>query len=451
MVANSREETDIGDYEVQLLSIPNHVRIELILVHPNHYCPSGLTKKWLGPRPWISQHHHIMLPTGRQRAKSKGNWRLPDMNWAILADQLMTQGFRRTLRNLYNTSNDTDYSYKDIERLSRRVLGKSVGLVLGGGGARGIAHLGVIKTLVQSGVPIDAVGGTSIGALVSGLFARDGNFYTSSAFLRVFSALMSSKWRLAYDMTYPFCAWFTGESFNRALWKIFEERLIEDMWIPFFCITTDVSSSKMRVHQSGLTWRAIRASMSLSGFLPPLWEEGNTLLLDGGYTNNLPVDVMLSVNSSIATVIAVDVSSERTGTDGFYEDEVSGLWLLFKSLFGMKVAVPSLADIQSRLAYVSCVEHISKIKETALDPSSGIFYLRPPVQPFATLEFDKFDRIFQVGESYAQNTINFWQQDGTLAKLKGVVWCPSEVEVPAQSEEDGLDMPSCVRSRRRSL
>lgn len=80
-----------------------------------------------------------------------------------------------------------------------------------------------------------------------------------------------------------------GKSFNNLIRKTFGEKQIEDLWLPYFCITTDITDSKMRVHTSGSLWRYVRASMSLSGYLPPLCDpvDGH-LLLDGGYVNNLP-------------------------------------------------------------------------------------------------------------------------------------------------------------------
>ena len=84
-----------------------------------------------------------------------------------------------------------------------------------------------------------------------------------------------------------------GKAFNGLMRKTFGEKQIEDLWLPYFCITTDITDSKMRVHTSGSLWRYIRASMSLSGYLPPLCDpvDGH-LLLDGGYVNNLPGDYL---------------------------------------------------------------------------------------------------------------------------------------------------------------
>lgn len=465
--------------------MPSSVHIELVLLHQARHCPAGLTRRWLEARPWVAQHHHMVLSPARpgddqqldMKRDGRRLWRIPELNWAELADQLMTQGFRRTLRQHLRPGASGspavgDHAAQDVERLARRVLGTSVGLVLGGGGARGLAHVGILKVLQSdvAGIPVDAIGGTSIGALVGGLYARDANLYATGALLRVFSSLMSSRWRLAYDLTYPFCAWFTGESFNRALWRIFAERLLEDMWIPFYCITTDISHSRMTVHHTGLAWRAIRASMSLSGFLPPLWDEGNRLLLDGGYTNNLPVDVMLTRAPHVRHVIAVDVGAERTDIDEAYPDEVSGLWLLLKRLLGLRNPVPNLAEIQGRLAYVACTERINAVKEQAQRPASGIHYLRPPVQAFATLEFDKFPQILRVGEVYATELMAAWKQSGVLDTLRPapLAYCPLGVMEPLtpfeatednatintllmEQEEQRRASTTCVRRRRRSL
>ena len=81
---------------------------------------------------------------------------------------------------------------------------------------------------------------------------------------------------------------YLGHEFNRGIWKSLADTQIEDMWLPYFAVTTNITWSRKEVHTSGYAWRYVRASMSLSGFLPPLCDEGN-MLLDGGYLDNLPV------------------------------------------------------------------------------------------------------------------------------------------------------------------
>jgi lysophospholipid hydrolase len=173
-----------------------------------------------------------------------------------------------------------------ILRIARRLCGKSIGLVLGGGGARGISHLGVIRALEDAGIPVDMVGGTSIGSFMGALYARDTDTVAILKPARAFSGRMASIWRKLFDLTYPVTSWFTGHEFNRGVWKVFSDMHIEDLWINYFCVTTNITFSRMEIHQVGYIWRYVRASMSLSGFLPPMCDNG-TLLLDGGYVNNL--------------------------------------------------------------------------------------------------------------------------------------------------------------------
>ena len=97
----------------------------------------------------------------------------------------------------------------DFARLARRICGKSLGLILGGGGARGLAHLGVIQALNEAEIPIDMIGGTSIGAFVGGLYAREGDMLTSAARAKHFCSRMSNLWRLLSDLTYPIVAYTT--------------------------------------------------------------------------------------------------------------------------------------------------------------------------------------------------------------------------------------------------
>ena len=159
------------------------------------------------------------------------------------------------------------------------------------------------------GIPIDIVGGTSIGANIGALLCEERDADKVEKRAREFSIGMARYTDKIFDLTYPTTSMFTGvlmiasslsvlntccpltigRAFNNLLRKTFGEKQIEDLWLPYFCITTDITDSKMRVHTSGSLWRYVRASMSLSGYMPPLCDpvDGH-LLLDGGYVNNLP-------------------------------------------------------------------------------------------------------------------------------------------------------------------
>ena len=182
----------------------------------------------------------------------------------------------------------------------------------------------VLKALEEAGIPVDMVGGTSMGAFISGLYAMVDDSYHQlqtrsrlTRLCRAFSNDMSSIWNKVMELTIPFTSYFTGTRFNHGISSIFEGTKIEDLWLPYFCVTTDLTESRERVHENGSLWRYVRASMTLTGYLPPLCDkerapqpdgkEGKChLLVDGGYMNNLPTDVMWRVKRP-STVIAVDV------------------------------------------------------------------------------------------------------------------------------------------------
>lgn len=197
-------ETETGLYEP--LVTESLGRKELVLVHSRRPCPSGLTRKWLATRPWISQHYHLEVGDLKKSPDHHevGGEEKPSFSWDQLERfsplrrsflwHLAREQFERynlqlpdlanflvpTLRFNRDTRKSPRCTANDVARLARRILGLSVGLVLGGGGARGIAHLGVIQQLEEAGIPIDAIGGTSIGAMVGALYARDGKDWHNS-------------------------------------------------------------------------------------------------------------------------------------------------------------------------------------------------------------------------------------------------------------------------------
>ncbi|KAH7728251.1 cyclic nucleotide-binding domain protein [Aphelenchoides avenae] len=302
----------------------------------------------------------------------------------------------------------------DFARLSRILTGNAVGLVLGGGGARGAAHVGVIDAMRDHGIPVDIVGGTSIGSMVGGLYAEDPH-QDLEARAKSWFTVMCSLWRKIWDLTYAHSAMFTGAGFNRTLQDLFGDKQIEDLWLPYFCISTDISTSEMRVHRDGPLWAYCRASMSLAGYLPPLCDpvDGH-LLLDGGYVNILPADVMRSTGARY--VIAVDVGS-ATETDLYnYGDSLSGTWVLLKKLnpFARPVRILGMDEIQSRLAFVSCVRQLEMVKK-----ATYCHYLRPPLEPFKTLDFAKFDFIRDLGYKYGEET--FPEMIKTDTNIKAVM------------------------------
>ncbi|ELQ74081.1 putative esterase of the alpha-beta hydrolase superfamily [Trachipleistophora hominis] len=298
----------------------------------------------------------------------------------------VSEGNGRKMHKIYGPCNKSTFCMKDYERLCRYIRGECVGLVLGGGGARGVAHVGIIEALLEYNVPIDMVGGTSMGAFVGGLYSISMDNFIVCSRVAYFCKRISSRWRLLMDLTIPLCSFFTGHSFNRVLYTIFKKRRIEDTWIQFFCITTNLCTYGEIKHVSGLMWRYIRASMSIATILPPLCDK-DALLLDGGYTNNVPVDRMLEHCNRI---IAVDVGSATHNAFTPYGDALSGAYILLNKMFTSNKYI-SYNEIQYRLAFLS-----STYKQNKIVQDCNIVLITPDLS-YRTDDFDKYREIMSAG------------------------------------------------------
>lgn len=196
---------------------------------------------------------------------------------------------------------------KDFSRLLRFIRGKAVGLVLSGGGTRGWGHLGVIKALRERHIPIDMIGGTSVGAIIGGCYAVHESY--EDAYERFYKVIVASaksvSWR---SLTWPAISLFNAKNFTNSLMQIFTDIHIEDLWIPYFCISANLANNSEEIHRSGLLWEKTRASSSIPGLIPPV-VINNELHVDGGLLNNLPVDVMRAYLGKRSRIIAADLNS----------------------------------------------------------------------------------------------------------------------------------------------
>ncbi|KAM0789045.1 hypothetical protein ACM66B_003110 [Microbotryomycetes sp. NB124-2] len=409
LVADGGSDPSLGEYEKLLVGMKTTARKELVLLHSERYVPPGTTRPWLKNRPWIHAHHHVeMLGATPEvpRAEAKDD-PAPVVALRKIAKRVEIEITKyKKARPL--AAPQRPPAVNDFARLARRLCGKAIGVVLGGGGARGIAHLGVLRALGEMGIPVDMVGGTSIGAFVGGLYAREGELVSTFGRAKRFSGRMSTLWRILTDLTYPVVAYTTGHEFNRGIYKSFYDVHIEDMWLPYFCNTTNITHSRMDIHTTGYAWRYIRASMSLAGLLPPLCDRGD-MLVDGGYVDNLPVSVMMAMGA--ASVFAVDVGSVDDTSPRSYGESVSGWWLLIQrwNPFAPPSQVPNITEIQTRLTYVSSVKMLEHAKATP-----GVLYMRMPVTQFGTMEFKRFLEILDVGYEHATKQLSEWSKKGKL-------------------------------------
>ena len=190
-----------------------------------------------------------------------------------------------------------------VDRLARIIAGKSIGLVLSGGGARAYAHIGAVKAMREAGVPIDFICGASMGAVVAACVAM--GWRQEEIETRIRDAFVSSN--PLGDHVLPVVALTRGLRVETRLEQHFGEMRIEDLETPFFCVSSDLVNGTARVHKRGMLRSALRASIALPGILPPVIDE-DALLVDGAVVNNFPTDLMTALHRGMT--IGVDVARE---------------------------------------------------------------------------------------------------------------------------------------------
>lgn len=184
-----------------------------------------------------------------------------------------------------------------------------IGMALGGGGARGLAHLGVLWRLVELGFPVHCVAGTSIGAVMGAMFASD-------SLDRAFAWCAESDWRklagLFLDRHLTSKALIKGECVERLLGELIPVRQFSDLSLPFAAVATDLRSGEEIVMKDGDLLQAVRASISIPGVFRPVQRDGR-ILVDGGLVNPLPVATCRELGAD--AVLAVDVTPPKRGSE----------------------------------------------------------------------------------------------------------------------------------------
>ncbi len=287
-------------------------------------------------------------------------------------------------------------SEEHVRRLARLASGHGIGLVLSGGGARGFAHLGALRALRESGIPVDAVGGCSMGATIAGGIALD----LDDGEL---AALAEQQFHRLLDYTVPVVALLKGQRISENIAANFGTFDIEDLWLPFYCVSTNLTTSRLQVHRRGPSAVAIRASVAIPGVLPPVPFDGD-LLVDGGVLNNLPVQVMRE-DSTIGTVIAVDVAPQRgpwARTDfGHY---VSGIRALRSTVRRSASDYPSVSSVLLRSMLTGAVHN----QQRSLRDGMVDLLLQLDLPGVGLLEFERVREVAQIGYDDSVERIREW-------------------------------------------
>lgn len=286
----------------------------------------------------------------------------------------------------------------DYERLARFLTGRAVSLVLSGGGARGFAHIGVLRAFREADIPIDQVGGTSMGSIIAAHCALGHDIPSMTA--RIREGFLEQK--LYLDTTIPLVALISAHKLVSMLKGMFGEANIEDLWTRYFCVSANLTRAEAMVHQEGPLWLGVRASISVPGVVPPVIQNGN-LLVDGGVLNNLPADIARSL--APGRVIAVDVASkvDLTGPDATVPS-LSGWRLLWSRLnpLGPKQEMPTIFHILTRSAMLTTISNTDAVK------SSADLYLQPPTQGISLFDWRALDQLTEAGYRYTIEQLAQW-------------------------------------------
>ncbi len=361
-VADATASSDIGPLERQIrdAGLVSEVQHTLLLVHPRHADRPRKVRRWLAAR----EMDHLHLRRG------------------LAADH---------------------------ERVARLLIGRGVAVAFGGGGARGFAHLGVIRALREAGVPIDRIAGSSIGAVIGAMAALE---WTDEQAHRV----VRTSFPKQFDPTLPVAALLRGRRLVEGLERHFGEQHIEDCWIPLSIMATDLTTASSIVVERGPIAFAVRSSVSLPGVLPPV-PDGHDLLVDGGVLDNLPISAARR-RGDCDTIIAADVAPLR-GPQAFddFGSSVSGWSQVARRIVpGLHAArIPSVAETVIATMLIAS----RRQTEAILAAHPPELHLQLTLEGVGLLDFSEnsVDRVAETGHASARAQIDSWLERPASARL----------------------------------
>ena len=339
---------------------PFRSRRELVLVHEDgRRAKPGATAQWLRGQDY-GMHHHVRL--GRDN---------------------------------------------DFNRLARLLLNRAVGVVMAGGGARGFAHIGAVRALREAGVPIDLVGGTSMGAIVAASVAAG---WTVEEMQERFRHSFVDRNPLN-DYTLPFVSLYSGKRVTRLLRAAFGEADIEDMPKLFYCVSANLTRQNADVHRRGKLWHWLRASVSIPGVLPPVLAGGN-VHVDGGVIDNFPVTAMRNIGRG--PVIGIDIETGGGLSAGADVVDAWSAWEFLRRLVwnrGQTLPIPSIVRLLLRSALVGSTSRALS------DRTQVDMLVLPPMKDIDLLDWTSFDRAVEAGYMQAIKALETARGEGVAPRL----------------------------------
>ncbi|MFK5984637.1 MAG: cyclic nucleotide-binding and patatin-like phospholipase domain-containing protein [Pseudomonadota bacterium] len=356
-VVDAKDKTDINSFESEILQelTIQGIKYTLLILHEENVRVPNHTADWLKHR-CVNIHHHVR----------KNN-------------------------------------HQDFARVARFLTNNAISLVLGGGGARGFAHAGVIKAFHQLNIPIDMLGGNSMGAIIAAQCAMQ--WQPEQIIKKTIAFCLAGE-----TFTFPIVSLFSGNKMTHGLQHLYQQYQIEDLWHHFFSISCNISRASTMTHNTGALMDAVLKSNTPPGLLPPQIENGD-LLVDGALLNNIPVDIMKKMNPN-GKIIAVDVNAREDLLNN--TDRIGGMsgWNLLNNKFNpfieKKIKLPNMVEIISRASIIGGLAQQKKNMSGIAD-----LYLEPPVSQFSMLGYKHGEKIAEAGYKYAMPILEQWLKDNS--------------------------------------
>ncbi len=342
---NSEQGAQIREIENTLTQLLGNERfkrkVDLVLLHPSSTKQPVDTARWLSKRK-IGAYHHVRLDDQAHMA-----------------------------------------------RLARRFCGKARGLVFSGGGARGYAHLGVQRVIEENDIDVDYIGGSSMGGLLGASMAMEQSTDDIVALSKVFASK-----RALFDYTLPLTSLMKSSKLTRFCQEVYGDIRIEDLWLPFFCVSSNLADGQEVVHDRGKLWHIVRSTISLPGIFSPVPTSSGQLLIDGAVLNTFPVDVMHERLGGKGNIIGVNVSQIVEMREYYdFGTSLSGWQVLLSRVnpFSTKIRIPRLVETLLRSTDIKSITRLNETK-AMLD-----VLVEPDVSHIPLMEFKSFRKISDIG------------------------------------------------------
>jgi len=316
---------------------------------------------------WLLEGDELCAPAAPElRALTKKSFQLSFSEPQPLQGRLLTNGF---------------------ERIVHHLRGLCVGVALGGGAARGMAHLGVLKALEQSGIVVDMIAGTSAGAMTGVFYAANLDVdYSIERFVKDLRPPWLFRQMPAGNYWYLVYKYRMGQ-FDRMLRKYILDRRLEQMPVPTYTVTVDLVQGKAVVRSDGDAVHAITESINLPVLSTPICRDGRTLV-DGGIINNIPADVLVSKGCNFVIAVSVTAKMEHE----FARNRPDTPTGKMKSPWAIQTMLRSYV-VQS-----------SNMHSVGAQPADAV--IEPDVTRFDLAEFMRTDELAAVGEQTTRDEVS---------------------------------------------